>query len=160
VPTAKNKERAAFERMTEMKTWEFARRAVSPVPIIPSPQSLERLSPRDGHPPELFMSASMRLYRGLTRPYQTEKVGSADLDGCRLHRLPLTALLYARGSRGVVLVLDVSAEGMGMKVTEEQWLGSPPAVHGTGKFEPPLVVVFPAKDSSSAHPKEGRSRHR
>ena len=38
----KNKERAAFERMTEMNTWEFAHKAVSPVPITP----LERLSQR------------------------------------------------------------------------------------------------------------------
>jgi hypothetical protein len=47
----KNKERAAFERMTEMHTWEFARRAVSPVPITPSPQSLGRPSqPRRSSP--------------------------------------------------------------------------------------------------------------
>ncbi len=38
----KNKERAAFARMTEMNTWEFALKAVSPVPITP----LERLSQR------------------------------------------------------------------------------------------------------------------
>lgn len=89
----------------------------------------------------------MRLYRGLTKQYQTEKVSSADLDGVDFTDCPFTALLYARGSRGVVLVLDVSVEAMGMKVTEEQWLGVPARRFMVrGKFDSFVVGVFPAKD--------------
>jgi hypothetical protein len=47
----------------------------------------------------------------------------------------------------LVLVLDVPAKGMGMKVTEELWLRAPAKRFMVrGKFDSFVVGVFPAKD--------------
>ena len=89
----------------------------------------------------------MRLYRGLTKPDRSENVNSGDLNGADFTDCPFTALLSARGSRGVVLVLDVPAEGMGMRVTEELWLRVPAKRFMVwGKFDSFIVGVLPAKD--------------
>lgn len=93
----------------------------------------------------------MRLYRGLTKPYQSEKVvARADarpINGTDFTDCPFTALLYARGSRGVVLVLDVAKESPGPKVTEELWLGvKAKRFMVWGKFDELIVGIIPAKE--------------
>ena len=89
----------------------------------------------------------MRLYRGLKEPYAPEKVGattrpvfSTDFTDC-----PHTALLYATGRRGVVLVLDVPAKTN--RVTEELWLGGPAKrLMVWGRFDKFIVATVPAKE--------------
>ncbi len=65
----------------------------------------------------------MRLYRGLNRSYCPEEVRSRLKDtgnGTDFSDCPFTALSYAVGRNGVVLVLDVPDEA-GLSVTEETW---------------------------------------
>ena len=88
----------------------------------------------------------MRLYRGLDRPYRPAKVVpnhgtfvATDFTDCIF-----TALQYARGRRGVVLVLDVPA---GAKVSEEDW----PSKRARrmmvwGRFDQYIVTGFEAKE--------------
>jgi hypothetical protein len=61
----------------------------------------------------------LRLYRGLTKPYAPARVQRAS--GTDFTDCPFTALLYAAGPKGVVLVLDAPAESP--RVREELWLG-------------------------------------
>lgn len=94
----------------------------------------------------------MRLYRGLTRPYRPEEVETRNLGlgGTDFTDCPYTALLYARGRRGVVIVLDVPAtEGIGgIQVLEQPW----GAADGQrrwmvwGNFDEHLVAEIPAKE--------------
>ena len=141
----KNKERGAFERMTQMRTWEFARQ-VSPVPTT-SPEPRAAVAAPTVNHQSSSSSASKRLYRGLKKPYQSDKVNRTDLTGADFTDCPYTALLYAPGSRGVVLVLDVSDEEMETKVTEELWLGVPAKRFVVwGKFDSFITGVLPAKD--------------
>jgi hypothetical protein len=61
----------------------------------------------------------MRLYRGLKEPYRPEKVVSAPgqwANGTDFTDCPLTALRYAQGRHGVVLVLDAPEDEL--KFTE------------------------------------------
>src|SRR6266542_4876550 len=90
----------------------------------------------------------MRLYRVLKEPYRPEKVVSApgqwdvgtDFTDCLL-----TALRYAQGRRGVVLVLDAPEDGL--KFTEELWLGmTAKRFMAWGKFDKFITAVLPAKD--------------
>ena len=90
----------------------------------------------------------MRLYRGLKEPYRPEKVVSApgqwdvgtDFTDCLL-----TALRYAQGRRGVVLVLDAPEDGL--KFTEELWLGmTAKRFMAWGKFDKFITAVLPAKE--------------
>ncbi|MBK6463385.1 MAG: hypothetical protein IPF92_20610 [Myxococcales bacterium] len=63
----------------------------------------------------------LRLYRGLKGPYDPARAIVAGSSGVDFTDCPLTALLYAHGPRGVVLVVDV--EPGDARVTEELWLG-------------------------------------
>jgi len=89
----------------------------------------------------------MRLYRGLDRPYRPDRVVptcgtfiTTDFTDC-----VFTALLFARGRRGVVLVLDVPATGA--KVSEEFWPGTQARrFMYWGRFDKHIVFVFEAKE--------------
>ncbi|MEW6364929.1 MAG: hypothetical protein AB1714_09850 [Acidobacteriota bacterium] len=69
----------------------------------------------------------MRLYRGLTRPFRPDRVAvpfqpgtPAGTNGTDFTECPLAALGYARGRRGVVLVIDLP-EPLPRWVSEEYW---------------------------------------
>jgi hypothetical protein len=69
----------------------------------------------------------VRLYRGLKQPYKPEKCvaqiyAPAQLQGMNFTNCPYAALLYAHGSRGVVVVVDVDPDDE-VCVSEELWLG-------------------------------------
>jgi hypothetical protein len=94
----------------------------------------------------------MRLYRGLRERYRPERVVPTperpavrtDFTDC-----PLTALQYASGPRGVVLVLDVPAEALdARKFSEELWLGMGSAKRfmAWGKFDKFITTMLPAKE--------------
>ena len=89
----------------------------------------------------------MRLYRGLDRPYRPERVvpNHGTIAGTDFTDCVFTALLYARGPRGVVLVLDVSETRR--KVTEEQWGdGRARRLMVWGRFDEHIVTIFEAKE--------------
>ena len=66
----------------------------------------------------------VRLYRGLTRPYDPCRVQPSRMSGTDFTDCPFTALRYAASPRGVVLVLDVPPGWP--RVSEELWLVSGP----------------------------------
>ena len=96
----------------------------------------------------------MRLYRGLKNPYRPELVnagrhtGGTDFTDC-----PATALLYARSSRGVLLVVDVDLATdddqapVSARVTKELWLDRTSSRFMLwGRFDDLIIASFPAKD--------------
>ena len=93
----------------------------------------------------------MRLYRGLKEPYRPEKVVSAPeqwANGTDFTDCPLTALRYAQGRRGVLLVLDAPEDGL--KFTEELWLGmTAKRFMAWGKFDRFITAFLPAKELRS-----------
>lgn len=94
----------------------------------------------------------MRLYRGMKKAYDPSKVSTSKFaDGTDFTDCPATALRYAQGSRGVVLVLDVPDEAMepGGGVTEELWTMTghgPKRFMVWGRFDEWLVATYEAKD--------------
>jgi hypothetical protein len=91
----------------------------------------------------------MRPYRGPERWYRPEEVRSRLKDtgnGTDFSDCPFTALSYAVGRNGVVLVLDVPDEA-GLSVTEETWfVDSAKRLMVWGAFDRWLVAVIPAKE--------------
>lgn len=96
----------------------------------------------------------MRLYRGLNKPYRPELVnvnrrsGGTDFTDC-----PATALLYARSSRGVLLVVDVDLTVdddqayAPARVTKELWLDRASSRFMLwGRFDDLIIASFSAKD--------------
>ena len=72
-----------------------------------------------------------RVYRGLSKKYRPEEVGNhqpGPLVGTDFTDCPYTALQYARGANGTVLVLDVPPEALdghspqSIRVSKEFWL--------------------------------------
>lgn len=63
----------------------------------------------------------MRLYRGLKKPYRPELVGAGkgSIFGTDFADCPFTALQYAAGSRGAVIVVDVPDDDRPLRVSEE-----------------------------------------
>jgi hypothetical protein len=87
----------------------------------------------------------LRLYRGLTRPYDPRRVVRARTSGTDFTDCPFTALQYAASPRGVVLVLDV-APGQ-PRVSEELWLVSGPKRFMIwGAFDDFILAELPAKE--------------
>jgi hypothetical protein len=87
----------------------------------------------------------MRMYRGLKEPYDpargtTDRLFSTDFTDC-----PYTALRYATGRRGVVLVVDVPSGAA--RVSEELWIG-PKAkrLMFWGRFDGFILAELPAKE--------------
>ena len=97
---------------------------------------------------------TMRLYRGLKKPYRSELVPADRLSGADFTDCPATALHYAEGSRGVLLVLEVpgAETGASPRVIEELWLGTGSAKRYMvwGKFDEFMIAVMPAKDLRAA----------
>jgi hypothetical protein len=92
---------------------------------------------------------AMRLYRGLKGPYRPDQVrsrakqtGGTDFTDC-----PFTALSYAAGRRGTVLVVDVPDDVDPTRITEEAWfVDSARRFMVWGAFDRWLVAVMPAKE--------------
>ena len=96
-------------------------------------------------------SDSMRLYRGLKNPYRTELVATSRLaSGTDFTDCPATALLYAQGSRGVLLVVDIDTDdktSLRTRVTKELWLGAESERFMLwGRFDDRITAIFSAKD--------------
>ena len=91
----------------------------------------------------------MRLYRGLKEPYRSEEVRSryeVTKNGTDFTDCPFTALAYATGRKGEVLVVDVPDDA-GLSVTEELWLGGPEKRFMIWcSFDRWLIAVLPAKE--------------
>jgi hypothetical protein len=85
----------------------------------------------------------MRLYRGLTKPYKPEDADANRRSATDFTDCPAAALCYARRSRGVLLVVEVSKSP---RVTEKLWLG-PTEKRFTiwGPFDDSIVAQIPAK---------------
>jgi hypothetical protein len=94
-------------------------------------------------------SCSMRLYRGLKNPYRPELVDAGRLSGTDFTDCPATALLYAQGSRGALVVVDIDSENdlPPLRLTKELWLDrQSQRFMMWGRFDDLIVAVFPAKD--------------
>lgn len=87
----------------------------------------------------------MRLYRGLKTAYRPSKVGgTAPYFGTDFTDCPYTALRYAAGRNGVVLVVDAGGAN-GLRISEQQWLGQrAKRLIVWGRFDDHLVGAFPA----------------
>jgi len=102
--------------------------------------SVDDVGALEGKTPKL-----LRLYRGLTRPYDPARVQLARLGGTDFMDCPFTALGYAASPRGVVLVLEVPAEHR--RVSEELWMVSnAKRFMFWGAFNDFLVAEVPAKE--------------
>ena len=87
----------------------------------------------------------LRLYRGLTRPYDATRVERARTSGTDFTDCPFTALRYATGPKGVVLVLDAHLEPP--RVSEELWLvTSAKQFMIWGAFDDLIIAELPAKE--------------
>ena len=87
----------------------------------------------------------VRLYRGLTRPYDRARVKCARIGGTDFTDCPFTALRYAASPKGVVLVLDVPVGHR--RLTEELWMvTSAKRFMFWGAFDDFLVAELPAKE--------------
>ena len=93
----------------------------------------------------------MRLYRGLKNPYRPILVPTGRLSsGTDFTDCPATALLYAQGSRGVLLVVDIDAEDEAPRpprVTRELWLNVTASRFMIwGRFDDCISATLLAKD--------------
>ena len=99
----------------------------------------------------------MRLFRGLKEPHLPERAGdgqSGPWIGTDFTDCPFTALLYAQGRRGVLLVVDVPEQGL--RVSEEYWRGAgAKRLMVWGKFERFIVAMLPAKELRAHVRKKG-----
>ncbi len=95
-------------------------------------------------------SNPMRLYRGLKNPYRSELVDAGRRSGTDFTNCPATALLYARSSRGVLLVVDLDIDddqAAPARVTKELWLDRASSRYMLwGRFDDLIIASFPAKD--------------
>ena len=91
----------------------------------------------------------MRLYRGLTKPYRPDLVGAGQgaIYGTDFTDCPIAALRFAKGSRGVVIVLDPPDNHRSLWVTEERWLESGPRrLMIWGRFDEHILAIILAKE--------------
>lgn len=87
----------------------------------------------------------MRLYRGLKQPYDADRVDHGRLSGTDFSDCPYTALLYATGRQGVVLVLEVPEDSA--RLSEELWIGQEARPFMLwGSFNEHVVAEIPAKE--------------
>ena len=75
---------------------------------------------RLGYPRPLQLGVRSRLYRGLNAAYDPTRAIGRGASGVDFTNCPLTALSYASGRRGVLLVVDVADATA--RVSEELWL--------------------------------------
>lgn len=97
--------------------------------------------------PSRRTAKSTRLYRGLKEPYDPARAMVRGASGVDFTDCPLTALQYAQGPRGVLLVIEVDLDDHASRVTEELWL------HRTAKrfmmwksFADRVLTQIPAKE--------------
>lgn len=96
----------------------------------------------DEEPPS--ESASLvRLYRGLTETYDPDRP-PRDQSGTDFTDCPLAALSYAKGSKGVVLVIGVDTSDK--RVHEGLWVGPKIKRYLVRKYQDFVVAVIPAKE--------------
>ncbi|HVN34544.1 MAG TPA: hypothetical protein VMU96_04715 [Casimicrobiaceae bacterium] len=93
----------------------------------------------------------MRLYRGLKNPYRPDLVVTSRLaSGTDFTDCPATALLYAQGARGVLLVVDIDTNektSLRARVTKELWLDAEAERFMLwGRFDDRITAIFSAKD--------------
>ena len=98
-----------------------------------------------GDPTSMVPAKLLRLYRGLTRPYDAVRVPRGRTSGTDFTDCPFTALRYAASPKGVVLVLEVP---LGLpRVSEELWLVSDAKRFMVwGAFDDFIVAELPAKE--------------
>jgi hypothetical protein len=98
-----------------------------------------------GVPTGTAAAKPLRLYRGLTRPYDPGRVQRGRMSGTDFTDCPCTALRYAASPKGVVLVLDVPPGHP--RVSEELWLVSAPKrLMLWGAFDDFIVAEVAAKE--------------
>jgi hypothetical protein len=69
------------------------------------------------------------------------------LEGLSFTDCPYTAMLYAAGTRGQVLVLDVSDEVAGVRVRKQLWLNDKvERLMAWGRFDDYIVGILQAKE--------------
>jgi len=102
-------------------------------------------APEPGAPPRAATTCR-RLYRGLKGPYDPTRTTVIGTSGVDFTDCPLTALMYAVGRRGTVLVVDVD-EGTG-RVTEELWLnqGAKRFMFWGSSFKDHVIAQIPATE--------------
>lgn len=119
-------------------------------------RSFEHAPPMES-PRERVYRLHVRLFRGLQEPHRPERVGERQPGpwvGTDFTDCPFTALLYARGRRGVLLVVDVPEQGL--RVSEEYWHGvGAKRLMVWGKFERFIVAMIPAKELRAHVRKKG-----
>jgi len=92
--------------------------------------------------------STMRLYRGLKEPFQPGKIGreQGPMIGTDFTDCPYTALQYARGRRGAVLIADVPADDS-CWISEEDWFNRKARrLMVWGTYHPYVVAVFSSKE--------------
>jgi hypothetical protein len=89
-------------------------------------------------------SAVVRLYRGLKEPYDPDRPSRDPMSGADFTDCPLTALSYAGGAKGVVLVVDVDTAGK--HVSEGLWVGPKVQRYLVRQYQDFVVAVIPAKE--------------
>lgn len=88
----------------------------------------------------------MRLYRGLKQPYRPGAEPGAPNRGVDFTDCAYTALQFASGRHGVVLVLDFS-ESSGLHVRQELWLRERAKRFVVwGAFDAAIAAIVPAKE--------------
>ena len=89
-----------------------------------------------------------RLYRGLKGPYDPARTTVVGASGVDFTDCPLTALIYAVGRRGTVLVVDVDVDDGAASVTEELWLnqGAKRFMFWGSSFKDLVIAQIPAKE--------------
>lgn len=100
----------------------------------------------------------MHLYRGVKKPYRSDLAAGDRRSGTDFTDCPTTALCYAEGSRGCLLVLEVAEQEKraALRVTEELWLnGQAKRYMVWGKFDACIVAAIPAKDLRARLRREG-----
>jgi len=128
-------DREASERLNEMRLSRFAREVVNKTVAAPSPSRVRTRSAR----------STVRLYRGLKEPHDPTRTPRLSGDGNDFTDCPFTALEYAAGPKGHVLVVDVPADHP--RVREELWLhGSAKRFMITGPFDAFLVHSLRAQE--------------
>jgi len=98
-----------------------------------------------GEPARAARPKILRLYRGLTRRYDAARVERTRMSGTDFTDCPFTALRYATGPKGVVLVLEAPV-GLS-RVSEELWLVSDAKRFMVwGAFDDLIVAELAAKE--------------
>jgi hypothetical protein len=89
--------------------------------------------------------SSLRIYRGLKKPYDATRVVTDRLSCSNFTDSAFWALQYASARRGVVLVVDVPVGSV--RVSEELWLEQSAKRYGVwGRFDEYIVAQIPAKE--------------